>query len=64
MKYVNKPYVKKGKLYLGSGKKQRRRFIPLLGIAAKLLPVLSTALSLLGKGKKKGGEEEGNLEEG
>ena len=63
MKYVNKPYVKKGKLYLGSGKKQRR-FIPLLGIAAKLLPVPSTALSLLGKGKKKRGEEEGNLEEG
>ena len=49
MKYANKPYVKRGKIYLGSRKKQRGGFIPLLGLVAKLVPVTSTALSFLGK---------------
>ena len=55
MKYVNKPYVKRGKFYLGSGKKQRGGFLPLVGLTAKLLPIASTVLSILGKGKKKRG---------
>ena len=49
MKYVNKPYVKRGKFYLGSGKKQRGGFLPLVGLTAKLLPIASTVLSILEK---------------
>lgn len=60
MKYVNKPYVKKGKLYLGSGKKQRGGFIPLLGVATKLLPV-ALYLVYQERVRKEGGEEDGNL---
>ena len=45
-----KPYVKLGKFYLGSGKRQRNGFLPLVGLAAKLLRIASTALSILGKG--------------
>ena len=52
MKYVNRPYVKRGKFYLGNSKKQRGSFLLLAGLAAKLLPIASTALSILGKGKK------------
>ena len=55
MKYVNKPFLKRGKLYLGSGKNQRVGFVPLVGLTAKLLPIASTVLSILGKGKKKRG---------
>ena len=61
MKYVNKPYLKRGKFYLGSGKKQRGGFLPLVGLAAKLLPVVSIALSILGKGKKKRGRKRRRL---
>ena len=53
MKYINKTYVKRGKFYLSSAKKQRCAFIPLLVLATKLLPVASTAPSLLGKSKKR-----------
>ena len=53
MKYESRPYVKRGKFYLGSGKKKRGGFLPLAGLAAKLLPIASTALSILGKSKKK-----------
>ena len=50
MKYVNKPNVKREKFCAGNRKTQRGGFIQLLGLAAKLLPVASTALNLLGKG--------------
>ena len=53
MKYESRPYVKRGKFYLGSGKKKRGGFLPLAGLAPKLLPIASTALSILGKSKTK-----------
>ena len=53
MKYESRPYLKRGKFYLGSSKKKRGGFLPLAGLAAKLLPIASTALSILGKSKKK-----------
>ena len=66
MKYVNKsslkrgkfkldsgkPYIKRRKFYLGSGKKQRGSFLLLVGLAAKLLLIASTALSIRKKKKK------------
>ena len=75
MKYVNKPYVKsgkfylgsrkpyvkRGKFYLGSGKKQRSGFLPSVGLVAKLLPIASTGVSILGKGKKKRGRKRRRL---
>ena len=61
MKYVNKPYAKRGKFYLGSSKKQRGSFLPLVGLAAKLLPIASTVLSILGKDKKKRGRKRRRL---
>ena len=49
MKYVKKPYIKRGKLYLGSEKTQRVGFLPF--ILKTVLP-LATSL-LLGKGRKR-----------
>ena len=58
MKYVNKPNVKRGKLYLGSGKVQRRAFLPLLEIASRFMPIISLPGEILGKGQKKYIKEE------
>ena len=51
-------HMQKGeKIFLGGGKKQRGGFILWLGLAARLLPVASTALSSLGRGKKRRGKK-------
>ena len=59
MKVVKKPYIKKGKLYLG-GKKQKGGFIsPIAGLVRSLIfplakqIVLLALKEILGLGKKK-----------
>ena len=49
MKYVKKPYIKREKLYFGSGKTKRVGFLPFI---LKTVAPLATRL-LLGKGRKK-----------
>ena len=51
MKYVKKPYIKKGKLYLGSGKTQRDGFLPFLATATKILPLAASLIE--GRGRRR-----------
>ena len=53
MKHVNKLNVKRGKLYVGSGKVQRRAFLLLLTIASRFIPIISLSGEILGKRLKK-----------
>ena len=53
MKYIKKTYVKKGSLYLGSGKVQRGEFLPFLAAASRFIPIIPInclARENLGKG--------------
>ena len=50
---VRKPYVERGRLYLGSGKVQKGEFLSFLAAASRFVPILSLAGEILGKGRKK-----------
>ena len=46
LKYVSKPYVKKVKFYLGSGKVQRGGFLPLLAATSSFIPTISLTVEI------------------
>ena len=50
---LKKPYIKRGRSYLGGDKLQKGRFLPSLAAASKFVPILSLPGEILGKGKIK-----------
>ena len=53
-----RPYVKRGRLYLGNGKVEKGRFLPFLAAASKFVLFLSLPGEIFGKGWKKNIEKE------